>query len=218
MGRAGALEFARRGATGAVLDLDENSARQTAELIVKEGGRAESVAVDIGDEQSVQRAVAQVVALFGGLDFAVDNAGSPSHTRLLTEMPGQEWERVLPTPTWREGSRGMILWGGGVADEDHGWLWWPSRSSSSRRGCWLYLDFCQVRGSTASRAPSRSVPSSHGTRLVDALPGRHDRTGPPGLRQPAKAGWARPFPVSGRTSNEPDSGCGSVSPVRAVVM
>ncbi|MBO8200931.1 glucose 1-dehydrogenase [Streptomyces smyrnaeus] len=95
IGRAAALEFARRGAAVAVLDLDEYSARQTVELIVKEGGRAEAVAVDIGDEQSVQRAVAQVMATFGGLDFAVNNAGIPSYDRDLTEMSVQEWERVL---------------------------------------------------------------------------------------------------------------------------
>ncbi|MEU5834918.1 glucose 1-dehydrogenase [Streptomyces diacarni] len=95
IGRAAALEFARRGAAVAVLDLDEHSARQTVELIVKEGAPAEAVAVDIEDEQSVQRAVTQVVATFGGLDFAVNNAGIPSHDRVLTEMSVQEWERVL---------------------------------------------------------------------------------------------------------------------------
>ncbi|MGW0819346.1 SDR family NAD(P)-dependent oxidoreductase [Streptomyces viridiviolaceus] len=95
IGRAAALEFARRGAAVAVLDLEEDSARQTVELIAEEGGRAEAVAVDIGDEQSVQRAVTQVVATFGGLDFAVNNAGITSHDRILTEMLVQEWERVL---------------------------------------------------------------------------------------------------------------------------
>ncbi|MEV0275889.1 glucose 1-dehydrogenase [Streptomyces sp. NPDC050610] len=95
IGRAGALEFARRGAAVAVLDLDEDSARRTVELIAAEGGRAEAVAVDIGDEQSVRRAVDQVVAAFGGLDFAVNNAGIPSHGQVLTEMSVQEWERVL---------------------------------------------------------------------------------------------------------------------------
>ncbi|GHB70263.1 short chain dehydrogenase [Streptomyces viridiviolaceus] len=95
IGRAAALEFARRGAAVAVLDLDEGNARRTVGLIVKEGGRAEAVAVDIGDEQSVQRAVTQVVATFGGLDFAVNSAGVPSYDRVLTEMSVQEWERVL---------------------------------------------------------------------------------------------------------------------------
>jgi NAD(P)-dependent dehydrogenase (short-subunit alcohol dehydrogenase family) len=95
IGRASALEFAQRGAAVAVLDLDEDRARETVQLIAQEGGRAEAVPVDIGDEQSVERAVTQVVAMFGGLDFAVNNAGIPSHNRILTEMSVQEWEHVL---------------------------------------------------------------------------------------------------------------------------
>lgn len=95
IGRASAPEFAQRGAAVAVLDLDEDGARETVQLIAQEGGRAEAVPVDIGDEQSVARAVTQVVAMFGGLDFAVNNAGIPSHNRILTEMSVQEWEHVL---------------------------------------------------------------------------------------------------------------------------
>ncbi|MFE2378574.1 SDR family NAD(P)-dependent oxidoreductase [Streptomyces sp. NPDC059398] len=95
IGRAAALDFARRGAAVAVLDLDEDRARETVELIAQEGGRAEAVAVDIGDEASVRQAVARVVDAFGGLDFAVNSAGVPSHNRVLTDMTLQEWEHVL---------------------------------------------------------------------------------------------------------------------------
>ncbi|MCW8216564.1 SDR family NAD(P)-dependent oxidoreductase [Streptomyces griseolus] len=93
IGRAAALDFARRGAAVAVLDLDR--ARETVKLMAGEGGRAEAVAVDIGDEASVRQAVARVMDAFGGLDFAVNNAGIPSHNRVLTDMTLQEWEHVL---------------------------------------------------------------------------------------------------------------------------
>ncbi|MGV9898369.1 SDR family NAD(P)-dependent oxidoreductase [Streptomyces tendae] len=65
--------------------------------------RAEAVAVDIGDELSVQRAVTHVVATFGRLYFAVNNAGIPATGHILTEIPVHEWERVLRvnlTGTW----------------------------------------------------------------------------------------------------------------------
>ncbi|MFJ2226628.1 SDR family oxidoreductase [Streptomyces halstedii] len=39
--------------------------------------------------------MARVMDAFGGLDFAVDNAGIPSHNRILTDMTLQEWEHVL---------------------------------------------------------------------------------------------------------------------------
>ncbi|MGV9590235.1 SDR family NAD(P)-dependent oxidoreductase [Streptomyces tendae] len=61
------------------------------------------MAVDIGDELSVQRAVTHVAATFGRLDFAVNNAGIPSTGHILTEILVHEWERVLRvnlTGTW----------------------------------------------------------------------------------------------------------------------
>ena len=67
IGRASALEFARRGAAVGVLDLDERTAGQTAALIAAEGGTAEAITVDIGDERSVRQAVDRVVAAFGGV-------------------------------------------------------------------------------------------------------------------------------------------------------
>ncbi|MER6338233.1 SDR family NAD(P)-dependent oxidoreductase [Streptomyces tendae] len=61
------------------------------------------MAVDIGDELSVQRAVTHVAATFGRLDFAVNNAGIPTTGHILTEILVHEWERVLRvnlTGTW----------------------------------------------------------------------------------------------------------------------
>jgi NAD(P)-dependent dehydrogenase (short-subunit alcohol dehydrogenase family) len=95
IGRASALEFARRGATVGVLDLDEGSAAETVALIADEGGKAEAIAVDIGDEQSVRQAVERVEQTFGGLDFALNNAGVQSHNRQLAEITLAEWERVI---------------------------------------------------------------------------------------------------------------------------
>ncbi|WP_371537345.1 SDR family oxidoreductase [Streptomyces sp. NBC_00466] len=95
IGRAGALEFARRGAAVGVLDLDARSAEETATLIAKEGGTAEPIGLDISDERSVQRAVAHLEEMFGGLDFAFNNAGIPSTSRELTEIPAEDWDHVL---------------------------------------------------------------------------------------------------------------------------
>ncbi|MDJ1138157.1 SDR family NAD(P)-dependent oxidoreductase [Streptomyces iconiensis] len=95
IGRAAAREFARRGAAVAVLDLDGAGARRTAELIAEEGGRAEAISVDIADERSVQQAVTRAAETFGGLDFALNSAGIPSHDRTLPEMPVEEWEHIL---------------------------------------------------------------------------------------------------------------------------
>jgi len=94
IGRATAIEFARQGASVAVLDIDEAAADETAALIDKDGGVALVAAVDIADEDSVRAAVERTIAAYGGLDFAVNNAGMSSRG-LLDRMPLDEFERVV---------------------------------------------------------------------------------------------------------------------------
>ncbi|MFF5407270.1 SDR family NAD(P)-dependent oxidoreductase [Streptomyces misionensis] len=95
IGRAAALQFARSGAAVAVLDIDADAAAETVETIRKDGGEALDVTVDIADERSVRAAVERTVAAFGGLDFAVNNAGMASHHRRLDQMTPDEFERVV---------------------------------------------------------------------------------------------------------------------------
>ncbi len=95
IGRAAALEFARCGAAVAVLDIDESTAAETVEIIRENGGEALAIPVDIGDEGSVRAAVERTVAEYGGLDFAVNNAGLDSHHRQLEQMTLDEFERVV---------------------------------------------------------------------------------------------------------------------------
>ncbi|MFG3289162.1 SDR family NAD(P)-dependent oxidoreductase [Streptomyces sp. NPDC048179] len=95
IGRATAIEFARTGAAVAVLDIDEDAAAETTEMITKEGGEALSGRVDIGDEDSVRAAIQHTVAAYGGLDYAVNNAGLSSHFRQLDEMTAAEFEQVV---------------------------------------------------------------------------------------------------------------------------
>ena len=95
IGRATALEFARSGAAVAVLDIDAETAAETTEMIRKLGGEALAVTVDIADEGSVRTAVERTVAAYGGLDFAVNNAGLASHHKQLDRMTAEEFERVV---------------------------------------------------------------------------------------------------------------------------
>jgi NAD(P)-dependent dehydrogenase (short-subunit alcohol dehydrogenase family) len=95
IGRAAARLFAQAGAAVAVLDIDEPAAAETAELIRKDGGEALAVAVDIADERSVRAAVERTVAAYGGLDFAVNNAGVASHGRQLDQMTLDDFQRAV---------------------------------------------------------------------------------------------------------------------------
>ncbi|GAA2344924.1 SDR family oxidoreductase [Streptomyces caniferus] len=94
IGRSAAIELARQGAGVTVTDIDEATAAATAEMIRKDGGKALVLRVDIVDEDAVRTAVERTVEAYGGLDFAVNNAGLDSHHRQLDQMSLEEFERV----------------------------------------------------------------------------------------------------------------------------
>lgn len=97
IGRATALLFAHEGARVVV------SARRAAELdalvddIERAGGHARSVAGDICDEALAQRLVDVAVADFGGLDIAVNNAGTLGTSRSVAALGLDEWREVMDT-------------------------------------------------------------------------------------------------------------------------
>jgi NAD(P)-dependent dehydrogenase (short-subunit alcohol dehydrogenase family) len=95
IGRAIASGLARRGASVAVLDLNETAAAGTVEAITAAGGTAIAFQVDVADEDSVRSAVARTVEVFGKLNLAVNNAAVASTGQKLTDMTGQAWERAL---------------------------------------------------------------------------------------------------------------------------
>ena len=75
IGRATALAFAREGARVAVADAVIESAQQTVALVNEAGGQAMSLTVDVTDTAQVQAMIRSVVAAFGRLDCAFNNAG-----------------------------------------------------------------------------------------------------------------------------------------------
>ncbi|HME01973.1 MAG TPA: SDR family oxidoreductase [Solirubrobacteraceae bacterium] len=95
IGRASAVAFGARGAAVGVLDAREQEANETARLVEQAGGRALPIVVDVGDEAAVKDAVDRLAETYGGLDFAHNNAGIQGTTKMLAELPFEEWDRVL---------------------------------------------------------------------------------------------------------------------------
>jgi len=95
IGEATARLFAREGAAVVV------SARRQTELdalvaaIEAEGGRAGAVSGDIREEALAQRLVAVAVERFGGLDMAVNNAGSIGDNEPVTDIALDRWRATL---------------------------------------------------------------------------------------------------------------------------
>jgi len=75
IGRALALELARGGADIVIADLNEDSARETAEQVRALGRRAVAAQCDVSQEQSIVALAAQAEAKLGAIDIFVSNAG-----------------------------------------------------------------------------------------------------------------------------------------------
>jgi NAD(P)-dependent dehydrogenase (short-subunit alcohol dehydrogenase family) len=92
IGRATALAFASAGASVVVLDTDGAAAEETAAL----AGDATAVQGDVTVAADLERAVAAGVERYGGLDWAVNNAGITLHKKLRAgEITEDEWRHVL---------------------------------------------------------------------------------------------------------------------------
>ncbi len=74
-GRATAIQFAREGATVVAADRYLESAQETADMIVAEGGSASVAGVDITAEASVKELIDGVVAEHGRIDVLHNNVG-----------------------------------------------------------------------------------------------------------------------------------------------
>jgi NAD(P)-dependent dehydrogenase (short-subunit alcohol dehydrogenase family) len=103
IGRATALAFAREGAKVAIVTARSVT---TAEHVVQEiedlGGEAAYVQCDVTDEAQVEAMVRTVVARFGGIDFAFNNAGvGPDGVTIpfspLVELAETDWDTVVDT-------------------------------------------------------------------------------------------------------------------------
>jgi NAD(P)-dependent dehydrogenase (short-subunit alcohol dehydrogenase family) len=82
-----------RGASVAVVDLDEGEASEAAERI---GERAIGIGADVTDHGAMMAAVSETVERFGGLDVAVANAGiAQSQVATVRGIGTEEWERVF---------------------------------------------------------------------------------------------------------------------------
>ncbi len=89
IGRAIAVEFARRGAKLALIGRDRGALDETAAACASEssGQAAEIFQGDVTDREGIERIVGEVVQRFGGVDCAVANAGQSADALLLRLKP-----------------------------------------------------------------------------------------------------------------------------------
>jgi NAD(P)-dependent dehydrogenase (short-subunit alcohol dehydrogenase family) len=75
LGRALALDLAKRGASLVVSDINTSSAEETAELLRQQQASVEVIQCDVADREAVFALVDETEKRLGGIDFIANNAG-----------------------------------------------------------------------------------------------------------------------------------------------
>lgn len=105
-----------------MLDLNFETAQQTAALIAKMGGNAIPVKVDVSREAEIEKAVLEIDHRFEGLDTIIANAGVMLFDRdtIATELDLGAWRQCLNVNltgiflTCKHGLRALLRSGGGA--------------------------------------------------------------------------------------------------------
>jgi NAD(P)-dependent dehydrogenase (short-subunit alcohol dehydrogenase family) len=94
MGRAGALLFAKEGATVAIIDLNGDVAKAVAGEIEAAGGSAVAIRADLSNAQECRGSVAQAAEKLGGIDIFWAHAGIPG-TDVVEDVDLAEFEFAM---------------------------------------------------------------------------------------------------------------------------
>jgi 3-oxoacyl-[acyl-carrier protein] reductase len=94
IGRACAIELARRGARVALAARNVAKLEEVQQEIAAAGGQAKAFAMDLEQEESILATAKSVITEFAGVQILVNNAGI-TKDNLLLRMKRAEWDQVL---------------------------------------------------------------------------------------------------------------------------
>ncbi|MGZ3157597.1 MAG: 3-hydroxybutyrate dehydrogenase [Burkholderiaceae bacterium] len=94
IGKEIAFEFAHAGAKIVIADLNLDAATATANDIVKDGGTAMAVAMDVTNEAQVEKGIEDAVAAYGNIDILISNAGIQIVSPLV-DFKFEDWKKLL---------------------------------------------------------------------------------------------------------------------------
>lgn len=97
IGRAIACLFAEHGAAVVLAARGREDLKQLADDIRSKGGQARLVPGDVREAATHEQCVAAALREFGGLDIAINNAGTVGAVRPLAEIAPDDWQQVLDT-------------------------------------------------------------------------------------------------------------------------
>jgi NAD(P)-dependent dehydrogenase (short-subunit alcohol dehydrogenase family) len=94
IGRAIALRFASEGANVTVAELEEDSGKETVELVTRAGGNAVYSQTDTSESSSVKATVKNAVTRYGDVDLLVNNAAAFVFGKVEDVTP-EHWAKVF---------------------------------------------------------------------------------------------------------------------------
>ena len=95
IGREIALALAEAGAKVVVASRKQAGVDEVAAEIEKRGGTALAIAAHTGQEDAVAALVERTVEAFGGVDIAVNNAGTNPHFGRLVTATAAQWDKIM---------------------------------------------------------------------------------------------------------------------------
>ncbi|HEV7941553.1 MAG TPA: SDR family oxidoreductase [Solirubrobacteraceae bacterium] len=93
-GKAAAVLFAREGAKVLCVDINQDAANETVQIIDGEGGQADAIQADASQAIDVERVMAACVERFGRLDILENNVGI-AEVGDVVETSEESFDRVL---------------------------------------------------------------------------------------------------------------------------
>ncbi|MBU4211830.1 MAG: SDR family oxidoreductase [Kiritimatiellae bacterium] len=97
IGRAAAERFAREGARVVILEKDEALGREVEDAIIRSGGQARYISLDISEPQAVEAGFARIAEEFGALHVLYNNASVflGGRDAPVVDLEVEVWRQVL---------------------------------------------------------------------------------------------------------------------------
>jgi 3-oxoacyl-[acyl-carrier protein] reductase len=96
IGRAIAVELARRGATVALCARSEDKLNAVRDEIVATGGKASVFKLDVTNDDEIKSTIKSAIEQLGKVDILVNNAGI-TKDNLILRMKRPDWDSVINT-------------------------------------------------------------------------------------------------------------------------
>ncbi len=167
IGRGFAERYIAEGATVAIADIDLEAAKQTATEL---GDAAYAVQIDVSDQDSIEAAIASVVAHAGKLDILINNAALFDAAETV-DISRASYEKLYSVNvagtlfTMQAAAKQMIAQG-------HGGKIINMASQAGRRGESLVLVYCSTKAAVISMTQSAGLNLiKHGINVNSIAPG-----------------------------------------------